>query len=111
MERKYSTQLGVFTLLLIVHRARVSDHDSLKSVTLKTEEDCAKQSALSKDGPGPTRAFLLQNKDPTLSMNVKARISESMFWGLFFCFLFSPLSALNACCLLGDGSQARAMIH
>lgn len=53
-----------------MHKARVSDHDSLKSSTLKNEEDYTKQGALSKDGPGPTCAFLLRNKDSTLSINI-----------------------------------------
>lgn len=60
----------VFTLLLIAHKACVSDHDSLKYGTLKNEEDYTKQSTL-KDGPDSTRAFLLQNKDSTLSVNIR----------------------------------------
>lgn len=41
-----------------MHKARVSDHDSLKSGTLKNEEFSTKQGALPNDGPGPTCAFL-----------------------------------------------------
>lgn len=60
-----------FTLPLIVHKARVSDDDSLKSGTLKNKADYTKQGAFSKDGPGPTCAFLLQNEESALSVNIR----------------------------------------